>query len=193
MPEVKKKSVTYEEYNERRAKTIAALKAKLRVRAPDKEADGHWYKWFKSRERVRQTCETLFAEFDKKRSPLDIRNRAAIARIRWTLYPLLLCDLAKCYEQTRRFQDAETVLLKARSLGSKGAELLLLALYAEHGGAMGLDDASAAYLLKAAFRRVKEIDVHAEKVVKEINNASIHANALALLEKGAGSPGRLPR
>ena len=123
MPEVKKKSVTYEEYNERRAKTIAALKAKLRVRAPDKEADGNWYKWFKSRERVRQTCETLFAEFDQERSPLDIRNRAAIVQIRWTLYPLLLYDLAKCYEQMRRFQDAETVLLKAHTLGSKGAGL----------------------------------------------------------------------
>ena len=40
MPEVKKESVTYEEYNERRAKTITALKAKLRVRAPDKETGG---------------------------------------------------------------------------------------------------------------------------------------------------------
>ncbi|MBR4211189.1 MAG: hypothetical protein IKR84_02220 [Oscillibacter sp.] len=188
MAEVEKKSVTYEEYNQRRAKTIKALKVKLRVRAPDKETDGNWYKWFKSREKVRQTCETLFAEFDKERSPLDIRNRAAIARIRWTLYPLLLCDLAECYEQTRRFQDAETVLLKARSLGSKGAELLLFALYAEHSGAMGLDDASAAYLLKTAFRRVKEIDVHSEKVVKEIHNASVYANALTLLEKGALAP-----
>ncbi|MBQ6985867.1 MAG: hypothetical protein IJQ25_02640, partial [Oscillibacter sp.] len=146
-----------------------------------KEADGNWYKWFKSRERVRQTCETLFAEFDKERSPLDIRNRAAIVEIRWTLYPRLLCDLAKCYEQMRRFQDAEATLLKARSLGSKGAELLLFALYAEHVGAMGLDDARAAYRLKAAFRRVKEIDVQSGKVVKEINNASIHANALRLL------------
>ena len=180
--------MTVDEYNQRRAKTIKALKVKLRVRAPDKETDGNWYKWFKSREKVRQTCETLFAEFDKERSPLDIRNRAAIARIRWTLYPLLLCDLAECYEQTRRFQDAETVLLKARSLGSKGAELLLFALYAEHSGAMGLDDASAAYLLKTAFRRVKEIDVHSEKVVKEIHNASVYANALTLLEKGALAP-----
>ncbi|MBQ6987321.1 MAG: hypothetical protein IJQ25_10085, partial [Oscillibacter sp.] len=93
MPEVKKKPVTVAEYNECRAKTIKALKVKLRARAPDKETDGNWYQWFKSREKVRQTCETLFAEFDKERSPLDIRNRAAIARIRWTLYPLLLCDL----------------------------------------------------------------------------------------------------
>ena len=103
MPEVKKKPVTYEEYNERRAKTITALKAKLRAHAPDKEADENWYEWFKSREKARQTCETLFAEFDQERSPLDIRNRAAIVEIRWTLYPLLLCDLAKCYEQMRHF------------------------------------------------------------------------------------------
>ncbi|MBR4212288.1 MAG: hypothetical protein IKR84_07880, partial [Oscillibacter sp.] len=61
-------------------------------------------------------------------------------------------------------------------------ELLLFALYAEHGGAMGLDDATAAYLLKAAFRRLQEIDVHSEKVVKEIHNASVYANALTLLE-----------
>ena len=103
VPEVKKESVTYEEYNERRAKTITALKAKLRVRAPDKETGGNWYQWFKSREKVRRTCETLFAEFDQERSPLDIRNRAAIVEIRWTLYPLLLGDLAKCYEQMRHF------------------------------------------------------------------------------------------
>ena len=194
MPESKRNApvMTVEEYNQRRAKTITALKAKLRVRAPDKETDSKWYGWFKSREQVRQTCETLFDEFDQERSPLDIRNRAAIARIRWTLYPLLLCDLAKCYEQMRRFQDAETVLLKARSLGSKGAELLLFALYAEHSGAMGLDDASAAYLLKTAFRRVKEIDVHSGKVVKEVNHASVYANALELLEK-VTPPACLPR
>ena len=107
MPEVKKKPVTYEEYNERRAKTITALKAKLRAHAPDKEADENWYEWFKSREKARQTCETLFAEFDQERSPLDIHNRAAIVEIRRTLYPRLLRDLAECYKQIRRFRDAE--------------------------------------------------------------------------------------
>ena len=98
-----------------------------------------------------------------------------------TLYPLLLIDLYKCYEQKGRLNDAEAVLLEAQSLGSEGAELLLFSLYVEHIREMGKSDVIAERLLDNSFKRVKKIDVFSENIVSEINNEYFHSAALMML------------
>ena len=176
--------MTNEEYNEKLSKVITFTGAHLEISRPMssvKEDMGQWDELLKDREECRETCEGLFFDLEKGNIPLTPKNQAEIAKLKRSLYPLLLCDLYKCYEQKERLQDAEAALLEARSLGSQGAEVLLFSLYARRLRELGKSDATAIPLLQGAFSRVKKIDVFSERIVDEINNESFHSVALMIL------------
>ena len=125
--------MTNEEYNEKLSKLISTTTLNMQLGRPLSSVDeamGNWDELLKDRESQKETCEGLFFDLEKGSIPLTPENRLEIANLKRTLYPLLLCDLYKCYEQKERLQDAEAALLEARSLGSQGAEVLLFSLYA---------------------------------------------------------------
>ncbi len=172
--------MTDQEYNENVLKLLSVTTLSMEIDRPlsaVKEAMGQWDELLKDREDCKETCEGLFFDLEKGSIPLTPKNQAEIAKLKRSLYPLLLCDLGKCYEHEKRYQDAEDVLLKAKFLGSQGAEVLLFALYALHLREMGKD----IVVLVNAFNRMKEIDVFSEKIVNEINNEYIHSAALSIL------------
>ena len=175
--------MTDEEFNKELSSLITFTKAHMEISRPlssVKEDMGQWDELLEDREGIKETCEGLFLDLEQI-TTLTPQNRLDIIQLKRTLYPLLLCDLYKCYEQKGRFQDAEAVLLEATSLDSLGAEVLLFSLYARHLDDMGKDRETAIPLLEAAFRRVKKIDVFSEKIVEEINNEVFHAVALRIL------------
>ena len=175
--------MTDQEYNENTAKIIKLTKYRqfMRPLSSVKEAMGEWDELLKDREDEKRTYDGLFSDLTHEYVPLTPENRKDIAELKRTLYPLLLIDLYKCYEQKGRLNDAEAVLLEAQSLGSEGAELLLFSLYAEHIREMGKSDVIAARLLNNSFKRVKKIDVFSENIVSEINNEYFHSAALMML------------
>ena len=176
------------EYNEKLSKLISILRLEGEAMRPPsaiREEMGEWHDLLRRRKDRKLRYEALFFDMETNLPPpVTPENRTEIAKLKRTLYPLLLCDLYKCYEQTERFQDAEAVLLEAQSLGCQGAELLLFSLYAEHMREMEKNSATAACLLEASFRRVKAIDVFSEKIADEINNAYFHAAALMMFAIG---------
>ena len=176
--------MTDEEFNKELSTLITFTKAHMEISRPlssVKEDMGQWDELLEDRESMKETCEGLFFDLEQGTTPLTPQNRLEIIQLKRTLYPLLLCDLYKCYERKGRFQDAEAVLLKAQSLDCLGAEVLLFSLYARHLDDMGKDRETAIPLLETAFRRVKKIDVFSEKIVEEINNEVFHAIALDIL------------
>lgn len=171
--------MTDQEYNEATAKIITSLKLSgtaFRPLSSVKEAMGQWDELLKDREDDKQVYDDLLSNLTHEYVPLTPENRAEIAELKRTLYPLLLCDLAKCYHTKGRFQDAETVLLEAKSLGSQGAEFLLFYLYGKWK-----ENPKASSLLSDVFDRVKNLDLFSQTVTEEINNEAYQCSVASIL------------
>ena len=118
--------MTVQEYNDNVSELITALEIEEAMRPifALKEDKGQWDELLERGERMKRICDHLFFELTNGSIPLTIRNRMKIVKLKRAFYPSLLRDLAKRYERKGRFQDAETVLLEARALGSQGADFL---------------------------------------------------------------------
>ena len=176
--ELYRTDISIQDYNKKIAKLIHLLQAEekaMRRISAIKEEMGQWYELLESRIRKKITLDGLFLDLNQEVVPLTPENHAAIVALRSTLYPSLLCGLAKCYCKTERFQDAEDVLLEARSLGSQGAEVLLFYLYAQW-----LENPRARKLLDSAFEQVKNVDFFSETVTRELNSNAFQRDAAVL-------------
>lgn len=167
--------MTDTEFNENTAQLIKLfeLEQHLRIFSNVQETMGEWDELLEAREENKRNYDYLFSDC-LSNPALTKENKAKINELKRTLYPLLLCDLAKCYEGKERFEDEEAVLLEARSLGSKGAEVLLFSLYEDHMS----EGKKVQNLFFQAFSRVKSIDFFSEAVTTEINNKRFQCSAL---------------
>lgn len=171
--------MTDQEYNESVSKLITVLKARgtiSRHLASVKEAMGQWDELLADWEDDKQTYDSLFSALSDNAASLSAKNQTQIRELKRTLYPLLLCDLAKCYHKKGRFQDAETALLEAKSLGSQGAEFLLFYIYGKWKG-----NPQISALVANAFERVKNLDLFSQTVTEEINNEAYQCSVASIL------------
>ena len=167
--------MTDKEYNEKVPTIVASIEVGRSIdRASIREYTGEWDMLLETRESDKETCDILFSLLKDKDVHLTEENRTRILDLKKGAYPLLLCDLAKCYDVKDRFQDERRVLQEARSLGSKGADVLLFSLYKDHAN----EGESEMNLFGQAFKRVKNIDFFSENVTDEINNERFQYHAL---------------